>query len=65
MDFITNTHGKTVPHDGGRGFCGAHGSCACVRVMFITVSFPMSIVTASSPLEGPAQVISGSGRAFC
>jgi len=23
MDFITNTHGKTVPHDGGRGFCGA------------------------------------------
>ena len=23
MDFITNTHGNTVPHDGGRGFCGA------------------------------------------
>ena len=23
MDFITNTHGKTVTHDGGRGFCGA------------------------------------------
>ena len=22
MDFIKNTHGKTVPHDGGRGFCG-------------------------------------------
>jgi hypothetical protein len=20
MDFITNTHRKTVPHDGGRGF---------------------------------------------
>src|SRR5215470_19119464 len=27
MDFITNTHGKTVPHDGGRGFCGAHVCC--------------------------------------
>jgi hypothetical protein len=26
MDFITNTHGNTVPHDGGRGFCGAQGS---------------------------------------
>ena len=25
MDFITNIHGKTVPHDGGRGFCGAQG----------------------------------------
>src|SRR5207244_1752566 len=24
MGFITNTHGKTVPHDAGRGFCGAH-----------------------------------------
>jgi len=23
MDFITNIHGKIVPHDGGRGFCGA------------------------------------------
>lgn len=23
MDFITNTHGNTVPHDGGQGFCGA------------------------------------------
>jgi hypothetical protein len=22
MDFITNIHGKIVPHDGGRGFCG-------------------------------------------